>query len=90
MDEKHPISNIIVENRRRITVSGVVDVISFDEESVILDTTLGAIVLKGEEFKINKLNIEAGEFMVEGNLLSIAYDDNISKEKVGFMARLFK
>ncbi|MDD4688395.1 MAG: sporulation protein YabP [Eubacteriales bacterium] len=90
MDEKHPISNIIVENRRRITVSGVVDVISFDEESVILDTSLGAMVLKGEEFKINKLNIEAGEFMVEGNLLSIAYDDNISKEKVGFMARLFR
>lgn len=90
MDERQGSSNIIVENRKKITVSGVLDVISFDEESVILDTQLGSMIIKGEDFKINKLNIDAGEFMIEGHVVDIAYGDSIDKNSGGFFAKLFR
>ena len=78
MEEKQGSSNVIIENRRRINATGVVDVISFDEESVILDTELGSMVIKGADFKINKLSIDNGEFVIDGHITSIVYGDSIS------------
>ncbi len=90
MEERQGSSNIIVENRKKITVSGVLDVISFDEDGVILDTQLGSMIIKGEEFKINKLNVDAGEFVIEGHVVNISYGDSIAKDSGGFFAKLFK
>ncbi len=90
MEERHGSSNVIIENRRRINATGVIDVISFDEESIILDTELGSMIIKGADFKINKLNIENGEFVTEGLVTSIVYGDGINKNSGGFFAKMFK
>lgn len=96
MDERNgktakvQMSNIIIENRRRANVSGVLDVVSFDDESIILDTELGTLVLKGHDFRINKLNVDVGEFVIEGDIDSCVYNDSFSKDKGSIFSRMFK
>lgn len=90
MEERSGSSNIIIENRRKINATGVIDVISFDEDGVTLDTELGSMIIKGADFKINKLNTENGEFVIEGLVSSIIYSDSLSKNNGGFFAKLFK
>ena len=87
---KQSTSNIIMEDRHRLSVSGVIDVISFDDETVVVDTELGALLVKGQGFRINKLNVDVGEISVEGEIDSATYEDSYSKPKGGFFARMFK
>ena len=83
--------NVSIENRSKLAVTGVLDVISFDEESVIVDTELGALVIRGQNFHINKLNVDIGEITVDGDIDHVAYEDNFSKQKSeSFFAKLFK
>ena len=51
------VQNLILENRGKLSVSGVNDVLSFDDQIIIVETTLGLLTIKGEDLKINKLNI---------------------------------
>ncbi|MDR1822047.1 MAG: sporulation protein, partial [Oscillospiraceae bacterium] len=52
--------NIIIEGRRKTSVTGVTEVESFDESEIIMDTTLGTLILQGETLRIDKMNIETG------------------------------
>ena len=51
------IQNLILENREKLTITGVVDVLSFDDQIVIVETQLGLLTIKGEELRINKLSL---------------------------------
>lgn len=84
--------NLILENREKLSVSGVVDVESFNDESVVIDTELGVLVVRGEDLHINKLNIDNSELSIEGDIISCEYsdrDDSRSKG-LGFLSRMFK
>lgn len=83
---------VIMENRGKISVSGVIDVDSFNEESIIVQTDLGVLTIKGIDLHINKLNLENSELVVEGDVTSLVYSDNGSfKTKgAGLLARLFR
>ena len=50
--------NIVLENREKLNVTGINDILSFDDQVVILSTDLGMLTIKGNELKINKLNID--------------------------------
>ena len=52
------IQNLILENREKLTITGVVDVLSFDDQIVIVETQLGLLTVKGEDLRINKLSID--------------------------------
>ena len=82
-------SNITLNARRKLAVTGVEDVESFDENMVVLYTTGGLLVVKGQELHIEKLSIDGGELSVEGTVDSLTYEDVGSKQG-GFWARLFK
>lgn len=84
--------NLIMENREKITVSGVLDVESFDEESIILYTELGVLFIKGEELHINKLNIDSGELNIEGNIYSCTYtdEDRVKGKGLSFFSKMFR
>lgn len=83
--------NIMMENREKLSVSGVVDVDSFDEETVILATELGALMIKGADLHINKLNVDTGELIIEGEIDSCVFNDSYSsKSKGSFLSRMFK
>ncbi len=82
--------NIIMENREKVTVSGVIDIHSFDDELVLAQTDLGILTIKGDDLKMNKLNLENNELIVEGQITAVAYSDINQAKKSGFMNKLFK
>lgn len=86
------IQNVILENREKLSITGVNDVLSFDDQIVILDTELGLLSIKGENLKINKLSVDTGEVIVEGDIINIGYSDKdiIQKTSGGFLGKIFK
>ena len=85
------IQNIILENRGKLTISGVLDVLSFDDQVVILETELGLLTVKGENLRINKLSIDTSEVIVEGDINSLNYSDKESnKTSGGIISKIFK
>lgn len=81
--------NIIMENRRSLTISGVMDIDSFDEETVIVFTEEGELTIKGVNLHINKIDVDTGDLLMEGEVDSLSYSDN-KPQKGGFLSRLFR
>lgn len=85
------IQNLILENRKKLSVSGVNDVLSFDDEIVIIETELGLLTVKGDNLKINKLSIDTSEVIVEGEISYLAYSDkDIENNRGNFISKIFK
>lgn len=81
--------HVILEDRHALTVSGVSDVDSFDDLTVVIYTELGELTVKGEGLHINRLNIETGDLTIEGQISSLTYSE-IQTRAEGFFGRLFK
>ena len=81
--------NVILENRKTMSVSGVRDVDSFDENAVALYTELGNMLISGSDLHISRLNIENGEVIINGTVDSIVYRGDAVK-KGNFLQRLMK
>ena len=79
-----------MENRNKLTISGVLDVLSFDDQIVILETELGLLTTKGEDIRINKLSIDTSEVVIEGQINSFAYSESQSEQKSSFLGKIFK
>lgn len=85
------IQNIILENREKLTISGVLDVLSFDDQIVILETELGLLSIKGENLKINKLSIDTGDVIVEGDIINLGYSEkDIDRKNGSIFGKIFK
>lgn len=86
------IQNIILENREKLNVSGVLDVLSFDDQIIIVETELGLLTIKGENLKINKLNLDTSEVTLDGLVSSLTYShaDAMKKNATGFINKIFK
>jgi sporulation protein YabP len=78
-----------MEDRRLLTVSGVSDVDSFDEETVVAFTDLGKLTIRGRALHINRLSVEVGELTVEGEIDSLAYSDAAQKGG-SFFSKVFR
>ena len=89
---KPRVQNIIMENRQKLSVSGVIDVESFNDECVVADTELGILVIKGMDLRINKLDIDSSELGIEGDIISLEYSDKEGARNRGggFFARIFR
>lgn len=81
--------NLILEERKRLSISGVTDVDSFDEQTVIAYTVKGEITIKGWDLHISKLNLEQGELSVDGEISSLAYTD-IKEKASGFFSKVWR
>lgn len=93
MDEDaHKKHSFLLEERKKGMISGVEDVISFDETMALLDTTEGRLTIKGSQFHVNHFDLSAGKISFEGIIESFAYSDTQNKNKKGqsFWARLFQ
>lgn len=83
--------NVILENRKKMSISGVLDVESFDEDNVSLFTEAGMLNIKGASLRINKLSVESGDVTVEGEISSLTYTDDDPAAKGGsIFKKLFK
>ena len=73
MEEKNIVRkrhSVILEDRKQLSLSGVSDVSGFDEETVVLETELGQLTVKGSCLHINKFSLETGELNLDGNIYS--------------------
>lgn len=85
------IQNIVLENRTKLSISGVLDVLSFDDQIVILETDLGLLTVKGENLRINKLSIDTSEVIVEGDISALSYSDKDNVKNSGsIFGKIFK
>ena len=85
------VQNLVLENREKLSISGVLDVLSFDDQVVIVETELGLLTIKGENLRINKLSIDTSEVIVEGEIYNLAYSENdLDKKSSGFINKIFK
>jgi sporulation protein YabP len=85
------VQNLILENRSKLSISGVLDVLSFDDQVVVIETELGLLNVKGEDLRINKLSIDTSEVIVEGDIYNLSYSDKTSDKKGGsLMGKIFK
>ena len=84
--------NVILENRNKLHLSGVLDVLNFDEEIVTVETELGILIVKGSDLRLNKFNLDNSELSIDGEINSMAYDDksNSSKRGEGLFTKIFK
>lgn len=82
--------NLILENRGNLVLTGVTDVDSFDENSILLYTELGELVIRGKKLHINVMNVESGDLSVEGDISAIVYGDRDRKKKANLIGKLFK
>ena len=87
------IQNLVLENREKLSISGVLDVLSFDDQIVIVETELGLLTVKGENIRINKLSIDTSEVIVEGDIYNMSYSDKDFEKKNnagGLLGKIFK
>lgn len=85
------IQNLVLENRGKLSISGVLDVLSFDDQVVIVETELGLLTVKGEDLKINKLSIDTSEVVIEGDIYSMNYSEkDMDKKGSSFLGKIFK
>ena len=92
MEENPGMAHKIVLNNRNLgNLTGILDVISFDENSIVLDTDMGLLTIKGKDLHVSRLTVEKGEMEVEGQIDSLAYSSNEAYRKAGqsILARLF-
>ncbi len=85
-------SNLILENRRRLVLTGVIEIFSFDDEKISLNTNQGLLNIKGQELKISKLDVQSGEAIIIGLVDSCIYSTNSKKadNKESILSKLFK
>lgn len=81
--------NLILEDRRLSTVSGVTDVDSFDEQTVVVFTDMGELTVKGSDLHINRLSVELGEMLIEGKITAVSYTDE-QPRGTGFFSKVFR
>ncbi|HPZ42916.1 MAG TPA: sporulation protein YabP [Bacillota bacterium] len=89
-DLRHSIS---VSGRKRLVMEGVLNVDSFDESEIRLETNMGLLVLKGEGLHITHLSLEQGNLAAEGFFTSLQYHDSKEKGKAkakGMLSRILK
>ena len=94
MEEKTGIRphRLMMHNRSALSVTGIRDVVSFDENQVILDTDMGLLTMKGKDLHVSRLTLEKGEIDIEGKIDSLTYSDMkpASRQGESFLGRLFK
>ena len=81
---------VMLTNRSHAEISGVSDVDCFNEQLIVLSTTLGTMTISGSSLNISKLSQEEGRLIVDGEFDSIEYSGRSQGGKGGFLSRLLR
>ncbi|MCM1523888.1 MAG: sporulation protein YabP [Ruminococcus sp.] len=82
--------SLYIENRKKITLTGVTDTDKFNESCVQLYTNLGELTVKGKALQVTMLSVETGDMVIEGDIDAVIYGDGQVKGPLGFFGRLTK
>ena len=86
--EKISFGRAIIEERRTLTVTGVGNIISFDEKFALLDLHSALISVDGECLQILKMDVDSGEVVIVGKINGLAYSDK--KQGAKRMGSIFR
>lgn len=82
---------VLMNNRQTVSLSGVVDVLSFDVSEILLETDLGMLLIKGKDLHVNRLSLEKGEMDLAGKMDSLSYSEISSGHKgESLLGRIFR
>ena len=84
------IQNLVLENRNKLSISGVNDVDSFDEKQISAFTEMGFLTIKGSNLHINRFNTQNGELNLSGKIDSFCYSNREKMSTTSFISKLFK
>ncbi len=79
--------SLSLENRGKLSLSGVEDVSGFDENTIILTTSLGELTIRGEQLHIERIDLDIGELSVNGHICAMSYEERV--ESHSLWSRLF-
>lgn len=77
---------LTLKERKRLTMTGVTEILSFDDGSVVLQTGLGLLTIHGQELQLKTLSVEAGQVDVDGQIHALYYEE--TTKPGGFWHRL--
>ena len=78
---------LTLNERKNLTMSGVAEVVSFDESAVVLRTALGTLTVQGQELKLKTLSLEGGQVAVDGQVFALVYEE---PREAGLWQRLWR
>lgn len=83
---------VMMQNRKGGTITGITDVLSFDVKEILLETTQGMLLIKGNDLHVNRLLLEKGEVELDGKIDSLTYSEMHTGQKQGesLFSRMFK
>ena len=87
MAEERMYHKLTLEERGKLTMTGVTEVISFEEDVVVLRTSLGTLIVHGRELQLRTLSLDGGQVAVEGSISALVYEE--PKAAGGILRRLF-
>lgn len=94
MEEKQVMKahKLVMNNRKTSVMTGILDVLAFDLNEILLETEQGMLVIKGKDLHVNRLSLEKGEVDVTGHIDSCTYSDiqATKKKDENFFVKLFK
>lgn len=66
---------LTLNERRQLSMTGVLEVVSFDDTAVVLRTELGTLVIQGRDLQLKTLSLEGGQVVVEGTVSALHYEE---------------
>lgn len=84
MELPHKLS---LNERKALTMTGVTEVVSFDDTAVILHTALGTLIVQGQQLQLKTLSLDGGQVAVDGNISALIYEE--PRQSGGWVRRLF-
>ena len=86
MAEEHLPHKLQLSERKTLSMTGVTEVVSFDETCVVLQTSLGLLIVQGQQLQLKNLSLEGGQVAVEGDINALSYEE----PRQGGWRRLFR
>ena len=87
MAEEHLPHKLQLNERRQLTMTGVTEVVSFEDTAVVLQTSLGTLIDQGQELKLKTLSLAGGQVAVDGSIAALIYEE---PRQGGGWRRLFR
>ena len=88
MDELQMPHKLTLNERSRLSLTGVTEVVSFDDTAVVMKTELGTLVVQGSELQLKNLSAEGGQAAIDGSISSMVYEQ--LRSDGSFWRRLFR
>ena len=89
LDDKK--SNLNLESRRKLSLTGVAEVVNFNDKQITLNTNFGVLNIKGEDLKMTKLDVQNGDIVIIGKMNSFVYSGSeAKKDNESILSKLFK